>query len=175
MSVPDPPHDLCSVEIVVVHDAALPYVPALHVQAARAELEIGELELVGHARQAVAAVAPVIVKYVPAAQSVHTAVPVVVLYLPVVQAVHVPPSGPVDPALHVQAVITMLVLGELELVGHVVHAALRMKTLAPLRRFKILICGVPLNEFCPYTILLALADVLWSTREIQGSSVPTDL
>jgi hypothetical protein len=151
VSVPETPHDLCSVEIVVVHDAAFPYVPALHVQAARAELEIGELELAGHATQVAAAVAPVVVKYVPAAQSVHTALPVVVLYLPVVQAVHVPPSGPVDPALHVQAVITMLVLGELELVGHVVHAALRMKTLAPLRRFKI--AELPL-EFAIYNILL---------------------
>ncbi len=69
-----------------------PVKPTLHVQAASAELEIGELELVGHARQAVASVAPTVVEYVPAAQSVHTAEPVAILYLPATQAVHVPPS-----------------------------------------------------------------------------------
>jgi hypothetical protein len=45
------------------------------VQAARAELEIGELELT-HATQAEA---PVIAEYVPAAQFVHAAELVVVL------------------------------------------------------------------------------------------------
>jgi len=72
-----------------------PEKPVLQVQAASTELEIGELELVGHARQAAAAVAPTVVEYVPAAQSVHTTLPVAVLYLPATQAVHVPPSGPV--------------------------------------------------------------------------------
>ena len=81
----------------------------MQVQAARAVLVLGELELLGHARQVAASVAAVVVEYVP--------------------------------------------------VGQFVHAAVRTKTFAPLRRFKILICGVPLNEFCPYTILLALAAV----------------
>lgn len=61
----------------------------MHVQAATAELEIGELELVGHPRQVVATVAPTVVEYVPAVQSVHAALPVVGLYLPAAQAVHV--------------------------------------------------------------------------------------
>jgi hypothetical protein len=94
-----------------------PVKPTLHVQAASAELEIGELELVGHARQAVATVAPVVVKYVPAAQSVQTAEPVAILYLPTAQEVHVPPFGPVKPTLHVQAERLELPPGELELVG----------------------------------------------------------
>ena len=53
--------------------------PALHLQAARAELEIGELELAGHARQVAIAVAATAVEYMLAAQLVHRAVPVVVL------------------------------------------------------------------------------------------------
>ena len=61
-----------------------PVKPMLHVQAARAELEIGELELVGHA--------------------VHVAVPFVLLYFPATQAEHTPPSGPVKPMLQVQLV-----------------------------------------------------------------------
>jgi hypothetical protein len=118
-----------------------PVNPTLHVQAARAELEIGELELVGHARQAVAIVAPVVVKYVPAAQSLHTALPMAILYFPATQAVHTPPS-------------------------------VRMKTLAPLREFKILICGAPEYEASAYNILLAGS---LSPTVIQGSGGSVDL
>jgi len=42
--------------------------PKLHVQAVRAELARGELELAGHARQTRAVEAPVVVEYVPAPQ-----------------------------------------------------------------------------------------------------------
>jgi hypothetical protein len=95
-----------------------PVNPTLQVQAVRATLEIGELELVGHPMQVVVTVAPTVVEYVPTAQLVQVAMPVVVLYLPTTQAVHVPPSGPVKPTLQVQAVRVELGLGELELVGH---------------------------------------------------------
>jgi hypothetical protein len=98
-----------------------PVNPALQVQAARAELGLGELELPGHVRQVAANVAPVLVEYVPAPQSVHAALPVLVLYFPVTQTVHEPPSGPVNPALQVQAATVELASGELELVGHVTH------------------------------------------------------
>ena len=67
----------------------------MQVQVARAELEIGELELVGHPRQVVATVAPTVAEYVLAVQSVHAAVPVVILYFPTTQAVQTPPFGPV--------------------------------------------------------------------------------
>ena len=100
-----------------------PVNPTLHVQAVRTTLDIGELELVGHVTQVAAAEAPVVVKYVPAAQSVHAALPVALLYLPATQAVHVPPFRPVKPMLHVQAVKTPLDIGELELVGHVTQVA----------------------------------------------------
>ncbi len=50
-----------------------PVKPTLHVQAAMAELEIGELELAGHATHVAATVAAVVVEYVPVGQLVHTA------------------------------------------------------------------------------------------------------
>ena len=56
-----------------------PVKPVLHVQAATDELELGELELAGHARQVVATVAPVVGEYVPVEQAVHTAEPVAVV------------------------------------------------------------------------------------------------
>jgi hypothetical protein len=52
------------------------------------------------------AVAPVVVKYVPAPQSVHATLPVTVLYFPAAHAAHVPPSGPVYPVLHRQSCTT---------------------------------------------------------------------
>ena len=92
------------------------------MQAARAELVLGELELLGHARQVAAAVAAVAAEYVPAAQSVQTALPVAILYLPAAHAEQTPPSGPVEPALHVQAATAELEIGELELT-HARHVA----------------------------------------------------
>ena len=43
------------------------------------------------------------------------------LYVPASQAPHVPPSGPVDPLLQVQAVETELPNEESAFVGHVTH------------------------------------------------------
>jgi hypothetical protein len=66
-----------------------------------------------HARHVAASVAPVFVENVPGTQSVHNALPLVVLYLPVTQAVQNGlPSGPVAPALHLQAAIAELPFGE---------------------------------------------------------------
>ncbi len=48
------------------------------------------------------AVAPVVVKYVPAPQLVHATLPVAVLYFPATQATHVPPFGPEYPRLYAQ-------------------------------------------------------------------------
>jgi len=59
-----------------------------------------------------------------AGQSVHAVFPLIVLYLPAIQPVHRPPSGPVNPAVHVQAVRAWLVVGEVEPAGQSVHAAL---------------------------------------------------
>jgi hypothetical protein len=53
--------------------------PTLHVQAVRAELGLGELELPGHVRQVVATVAPAVAEYDPTPQLVHAAEPVVFL------------------------------------------------------------------------------------------------
>jgi hypothetical protein len=56
------------------------------VQAAAAELELGELEFAGHDRQLVTAVAPVVVEYVPAAQFAH---PLLDAYDPAVHGKHI--------------------------------------------------------------------------------------
>ena len=66
--------------------------------------------------------APVVARYLPAAQSVQPALPLVALYLPAAQAVHDTPSGPVYPALHLQAVERLLPIGESEFTGQAVHA-----------------------------------------------------
>jgi hypothetical protein len=82
-------------------------------------------ELAGHARHVPAAVAPVVVEYVPAPQLVHETEPVMVLYVPAAQAVHTPPFGPVTPALQVQLVDTVHPLHDApELAGHAVQAPL---------------------------------------------------
>jgi len=57
----------------------------------------------------------------PAAHAVHVALPDAVLYLPATHSEHEPPSGPVEPALHVQSVETKLPDGELEFAGHCMH------------------------------------------------------
>ncbi len=81
-----------------------PVKPVLQAQAVSTVLELGEVELPGHAE--------------------HAALPVTLLYVPVTHVVHVPPFDPLKPALHVHAVIAVLVLGEFGLVGQFKHAAL---------------------------------------------------
>ena len=49
-------------------------------------------------------VAPTKVEYVPIWQSSHISDPANPLYFPATHSEHVPPSGPVEPALQVQAV-----------------------------------------------------------------------
>ena len=115
--------------------------PALQVQSATASLVLGELELPGQAEQVDATVAAVAAEYVATPQLVHAALPLAILYVPTPHGEHVPPSGPVYPtsqvsnthgppfgptypALQVQAVTAELVLGELELPGHVWQVAL---------------------------------------------------
>ena len=69
-----------------------PVKPVLQVQAASAELGLGELELVGHATQVVATVAPTVVEYFAAPQlmqTVATVAAVAVEYFPATQLVHV--------------------------------------------------------------------------------------
>ena len=81
-----------------------PVCPILHVQAVRAGLALGELELLGHVRQVAASVAPTVVEYFAAAQSLHAAPPVSILYLPAMHDVH---GVPVDPAAQLAAHATL--------------------------------------------------------------------
>ena len=79
--------------------------PTLHWQLLGEELPAIEDEAVGHATQAVAAVAPTSTEYVPAAQLRHAEAPVAFLYFPASHVMHVPPFGPVYPRLQRQPVI----------------------------------------------------------------------
>ncbi len=54
----------------------------------------------------------------------HAALPDTVLYFPVAHPMQAPPLGPVNPTLHVHAVIAALLESALELSGQGVHAAL---------------------------------------------------
>jgi len=99
-----------------------PVYPALHAQAATAELKLGESELPGHARQVDSAVAAVEVEYVPTPQLLQAALPPPILYVPAPHGEHTPPFTPVYPALQVHAVTAELVLGELVFAGHTTHA-----------------------------------------------------
>jgi hypothetical protein len=62
----------------------------------------GDEKSPGQFTQVESVVAPNTDEYVSAAQSVHAPLPVITLYLPATHKAHVSPSGPVDPALHVQ-------------------------------------------------------------------------
>ena len=93
VSVPETPHDLCRVEIVVAHAAMspLPVNPTLHVHAVAAVLALGEFALPGHATQAAEVVAPGVPRYFPAPQFTHAAAalaPDVTEYVPAGHATH---------------------------------------------------------------------------------------
>ena len=98
-----------------------PVNPALQVQAVMTELDTAEFEFVGQLTQTAEAVAPTATEYEPIPQSVHVTLPLVVLYLPETQVEHTPPSGPVKPALQVQAAMTELDTTEFVFAGHAKH------------------------------------------------------
>jgi hypothetical protein len=52
---------------------------------------------------------------------VQDTLPLVVLYLPTTHPEHTSPSGPVNPALHVQEATLVLETGAFEFEGHVKH------------------------------------------------------
>ena len=67
--------------------------------------------------QAPCAVAPVVVRYLPAPHATHEVSPVTILYFPATQAVHGPPFDPENPTLQRQLVETLLPLGDSEFPG----------------------------------------------------------
>jgi hypothetical protein len=100
-----------------------PVYPRLQTQLVSVDDPAIDCVSAGHARQALSATAPVVVRYLPAPQSVHATEPVVVLYLPAAQAEHVPPLGPVNPRLHSQLVNDVDPTGDRALLGHPWHIA----------------------------------------------------
>jgi len=59
-----------------------------------------------------------------AGQPTQPELPVPNLYVPPKHCVHVPPSGPLDPALQMQAAKAVLAAGEPEFAGHSVQTEL---------------------------------------------------
>ena len=69
-------------------------------------------------------VAPTKVEYLPIWQSSHVSDPANSLYFPATHCEHVLPSGPVEPALQVQAVSIELPDGDDEWVGQISHVCM---------------------------------------------------
>ena len=119
---PTPSDSLCLPAAQCVHaPPSGPEYPALQRQSAKASLAAGEIELVWQPTHDATSVAAVVVRYLPALHAEHTADPEPVLYVPAPHCTHVPPSGPVAPGMHLQAVKTSLPDSELECAGHVKH------------------------------------------------------
>ena len=81
-----------------------PVNPRLQTQLVSAVDPVIDCVLEGHVRQALSAIAPVVVRYLPAPQLMHATEPVLALYFPASHAKHVPPLGPVNPRLQTQLV-----------------------------------------------------------------------
>ena len=86
-----------------MQDPAGPVQPGAHspMQSEDEVLPSGEMESLGQLEQ--------------------EAEPEALLYVPAVQLVHGPPSGPLEPALHLHALLLALPEGELALSGHEVQ------------------------------------------------------
>jgi hypothetical protein len=98
---------------------ALAYVPAR--QFTHTPLPAPENAPAGHATQTLALVAPVTPEYAPAKQFVQIALPELFLNFPAAHAMHEEPPAPVYPALHIQAPIPELNIGEFVFTGHAAH------------------------------------------------------
>lgn len=88
-----------------------PLYPGLHTHLARSPLPASEFEWAGHSTHATP---PDTSEYKPAGHCTHADEPFSGLYVPIAHAVHIPPSGPVWPLSHVQALTVLLPGGELE-------------------------------------------------------------
>jgi len=91
------------------------------IQSLRALLPTSDVDGEGQIAHVFSNMAAEVVEYLPAPQSMQAALPTPVLYLPAPQSTHVPPSSPVQPALHVQSVCASLASGALEFGGHPWH------------------------------------------------------
>ena len=106
----------------LVHDPPFgPLDPTLHVQLLRASLPGGDLDWEGQFEHVLNVVAPEVFEYVFLAQRSQVLEPEELLYLPAVQIVQGPPSGPNQPALHLQSELLILPVGEFEFSSQLIH------------------------------------------------------
>ena len=104
----------------VVAPVSPEYVPALQFVHALAPA-VMEYDPTAQFTHTVEEVAPTTPEYAPVAQFTHDALPLTFLNLPATQELQAPPSRPVYPTLHLQALIPELNIGELLFAGHAEH------------------------------------------------------
>ena len=119
VSVPDEPHDLCSVELSSVH---MTFCGALfnRQQSCTVVVPGSALNPAGHCVQSIAK----LLVNVSAGHVEHAALPDIFLTVPAAHATHGPPFGPVNPGLQEQSVMLVLPKDEFEFAEQLVHAAL---------------------------------------------------
>ena len=98
--------------------------PATQLHCDKALLATGEIEFAGQDAQTASVVPPCVEPNFPSEQATQPEFPVPDLYVPPKHCVHVPPSGPLDPALQMQAATAVLPAGEPEFNGHSVQTVL---------------------------------------------------
>ena len=98
-----------------------PVHPTLQMQWANAELPEGASEFVLQAWHVDSDVLPEAIEYLPRPQSEQTSGPAAALYFPASHSEQAPPSGPEEPALHVQSVKAQLPVCEFEFLGQAKH------------------------------------------------------
>ena len=121
--------------VQIVQDPPLgPLYPLLHIQSLRVLLPDGDDDPEGQLEHVCGPVASIVPAYVPLTQRAQEAEPVELLYVPAVHLVQDPPSGPLDPRLHVQSLIISLPGGDDDREGQTAHVAspvLDLKVPAP--------------------------------------------
>ena len=98
-----------------------PVHPTLQMQWTNAELPGGASEFVLQAWHVDSDVLPEAIEYLPRPQSEQTSGPAAALYFPAAHSEQAPPSGPEEPALHVQSVKAQLPVCEFEFLGQAKH------------------------------------------------------
>ena len=101
-----------------------PVLPALQVHTVMAVPAVGASEFAGHFVHVALDAAPTAPENVPCPQSLHPALPTILLNFPATQLAQLPPSGPVDPALHLHVEAPEMDSEAAGQFAHVVDAAL---------------------------------------------------
>ena len=117
------------------------------MQWTNAELPGGASEFVLQAWHVDSDVLPEAIEYLPRPQSEQTSGPAAALYFPASHSEQAPPSGPEEPALHVQSVKAQLPVCEFELPGQAKH----VETAVAPTAVEYLPCSQRIHDVAPTT------------------------